>query len=250
MEELRVREEPIQRRWSDRILIGGQGSVAFFQTGSAGQFPNGEFRPDEARLSVEAQTWRNAFVLSKLNLITREDPDKYFALGELYVDFENVSGLWGSDNLLNLRLGRFYIPFGKEYIVRNPIPNPLISHSLSGVVRYRDDDSAARNERDVYYYYLEGKQDLTGSFYAAARFSQIHASDGFLIVGYGDRGTYFFSPSAPLTRRLWRMSFGIGYAFSPDLVAKIEVAREDGRLMDGTRRRDHDFAGAQLAFRF
>src|SRR5690606_9146861 len=94
---------------------------------------NGEFRPDEARLFAEVQLWRNVFVLTELNLVTREEPDEFFTLGELYVDFENVSGLWGSDNLVNVRLGRFYIPFGEEYTVRNPVLNPLISHSLSDI---------------------------------------------------------------------------------------------------------------------
>jgi hypothetical protein len=114
-----------------KVHIGGEGGVGFFNTGPEGAFPNGEFRVDEARLFVEAPIWNNTYFYSELNLAQREERDVEFRLGELYVDFENVSQLWHQDHLLNVRAGRMYIPFGEEYLARYAIDNPLISHSLS-----------------------------------------------------------------------------------------------------------------------
>lgn len=115
------------------IHISGEGGAAFFHTGSEGMFPNGEFRIDEARLFIEAPIWKDVYFYSELNLMTREASDLTLQLGELYVDVENVSKVWGQDRQLNLRLGRMYTPFGEEYQNRYAIDNPLISHSLSDV---------------------------------------------------------------------------------------------------------------------
>ncbi len=66
-----------------------------------------------------------------MNLATREDAGLNLRLGEFYLDFENVSKLWGRDHQLNVRVGRMDVPFGEEYQSRDAIDNPLISHSLS-----------------------------------------------------------------------------------------------------------------------
>ncbi len=52
-------------------------------------------------------------------------------MGELYADFENVSRFWNQEDVLSVRAGRMDIPFGEEYLTRDAIDNPLISHSLS-----------------------------------------------------------------------------------------------------------------------
>ena len=113
-----------------KITLSGQAAVGFFETGSEGQNPNAEFRVDEARLFLDAQVWDDVYAFTELNILTREQPDENVHLGEVYVDFEHVLKRAGLDPLLNIRAGRFYIPFGEEYQVRYPIDNPLISHSL------------------------------------------------------------------------------------------------------------------------
>ena len=115
------------------VRISGEAGLAFFHTGAAGPFSNSEFRVDDAKLFIEAQVWKNVYALTELNLFTREINDEALHLGEVYVDFENVSGIWGVDQLLNVRVGRFNIPFGEEYQTRGVIKNPLISHSLSDI---------------------------------------------------------------------------------------------------------------------
>jgi hypothetical protein len=115
----------------NKVSISGEGGVAFFESGSQGSFPNGEFRLDEAKLFVEAPVWEDVYFFSELNLMTREASELSLQLGETYLDIENVSKLWNRDRLLNVRFGRMYIPFGEEYLSRYAIDNPLISHSLS-----------------------------------------------------------------------------------------------------------------------
>jgi uncharacterized coiled-coil protein SlyX len=113
-----------------KINISGEGGVGVFETGREGAFPNAEFRVDEAKLFVDAPVWSNVYAYAELNLASHEGSDLNLNLGELYLDFEDVSQLWGRDHQLNIRVGRLDIPFGEEYISRDAIDNPLISHSL------------------------------------------------------------------------------------------------------------------------
>jgi len=116
---------------AERFHISGEAGGAFFDTGPEGAFPNNEFRVDEAKLFVEAAILDDVYFFSEVNVLTREEPDEHFDLGELYVQFENLSKLWHREEMLNARAGRFDIPFGEEYLSRDAIDNPLISHSLS-----------------------------------------------------------------------------------------------------------------------
>ncbi len=116
-----------------------------------------------------------------------------------------------------------------------------------GYFDYSDDDQAARHTRDGLYYYAEAMQHLTPKLYTAARFSQIHADKGMPIVGNGDFGDYFFGP---LTRDLWRLSLGLGYKLSENLLVKLEYSFEQGKLETGERRGQSDFLGAELGFKF
>lgn len=112
------------------VRIGGETGLAFFSTGSEGQFPNGEFRVDDTTITVEAPVWKKVYFFGELKLTQREANSANFEIGELYVDFEGLGGA-GRPEALNFRAGSLNIPFGEEYLVRGPIANPLISHSLS-----------------------------------------------------------------------------------------------------------------------
>lgn len=113
-----------------KVHLGGEGAVGLFHSQPQGQFPNAEFRVDEAKLFVEAPIWGEVYFFSEINLFTREEGGPSLWAGELYLDAENVSRLWDQDRQLNLRIGRLDIPFGEEYLSRDAIDNPLISHSL------------------------------------------------------------------------------------------------------------------------
>lgn len=116
-----------------KVQISGEGGIGWFETGSEGAFPNSEFRVDEAKLFVDAPVWGNVYAFAELNLASHDASDVDLKLGELYLDIEDVSQLWGKDRQLNLRLGRIDIPFGEEYQYRDAIDNPLITHSLTDV---------------------------------------------------------------------------------------------------------------------
>jgi hypothetical protein len=346
-----------------KVNISGEGGVGFFNSGHEGIFPHSEFRVDEARLFVEAAVWNDVYFFGELNLLTREAYDLSLQLGELYLDFEDISRLWNRDHMLNLRAGRMYIPFGEEYLARFAIDNPLISHSLSdlwgtdqgvelygkiqklsyavavqsggpsgvrdfgndksvagrisydparwlhlsvsglrtgdlaspndywsalwfgngwflpfsgntvtkyhanlvegdlevrlprghikafgGYARYNDNDPLADNSRDIFYYSVEGVYGLMGKLYAAARFSEILADKGFPIAGNGDHKEYLFSSN--FTDQLWRLSLGLGYRFSPNLIVKGEYSFERGHTVLGDHRDHEDLFALQAAFKF
>lgn len=136
VDALEERAEPVaveapKPTGAGKILLSGEGGVAFFDSQRGGPFPNSEFRVDEAKLFVDAQVFNDVYFFAELNLFAREDGDAMLDVGELYVDFENVSRLWHRDNALSIRVGRFDIPFGEEYISRDAIDNPLVAHALS-----------------------------------------------------------------------------------------------------------------------
>jgi hypothetical protein len=363
-----IKEPPLESKSSGtfglgKVNISGEGGVAFFHTGSEGAFPNAEFRVDEAKLFVEAPIWGDVYFFTELNLMTREASDLSLQLGELYLDFENISRLWNRDRMLNLRVGRMDIPFGEEYQTRDAIDNPLISHSLSdlwgidegielygsvkkfsyvlavqnggasgvrdfdgdksvagrvsfdpakwlhlsasgmrtgelkapgdywselyfangwflpsastnttryhanlaeadvelrlphdrikafgGYIRYDDSDSSANNGRDVFYYSVEGVHKFSPKFYAGVRFSQIFADKGFPIAGHGNLDDYLFSGT--LTEEIWRLSLGLGYRWSENLLVKAEYTFERGKELGGEKRNHEDLFAIEAAFKF
>jgi hypothetical protein len=127
-------DKSANKRFSlNNVVVSGEGGLAFFSGGRDSEFKRSEFKIDEARLFVESPILENIYFYSELNLTTRESYTENFQLGELYLDFENLSRFWNRDGQMTLRLGRFYIPFGEEYQTRYAIYNPLISHSLSDI---------------------------------------------------------------------------------------------------------------------
>jgi hypothetical protein len=119
--------------------------------------------------------------------------------------------------------------------------------AFGGWVHYDDNDPVNVNRRDAYYYSLEAVHDLFGKLYGGARFSQILGGKGMPIVGNGNFGQFFFGP---LTQDLWRLSLGLGYRFSRNLVLKAEYSFEQGRLVNGLERDNENQFAAELAFRF
>ncbi|HEX3626835.1 MAG TPA: hypothetical protein VH280_15595 [Verrucomicrobiae bacterium] len=342
------------------VHIGGEGGIALFNTGRNGFAPDTQFRLDEARLFVEAPVWKSVYFSGELDLATRDEFDLHVSPGEVYLDFQDISDLWGRDGQLNLRAGNIYVPFGEEYLNRYAIDNPLVSHSLSdlwgyspgvelygglgpftyvaavqdpifgdgvsgldgdksvagrigydlnrhfhfsvsgmrtgsvhasktsaiwfgssffqsvggpatgwfhtdlvqgdikaswsssyvsafgGFGHYGDNDPAANNGRDFFYYAVEGMQNLPKNFYVATRFSQVLCDKGIPVQGFGSRTGYYEA----LARELWRLSLGAGYRFSPNLTVKVEYAFEDGQDIDNLSRNHENFFGTEAAFRF
>jgi hypothetical protein len=114
-----------------KVALSGEGGVGFSKTGSEGFAPNSEFTVREARLFLEAPIWKDVYFYSETDLATPENNGASISLGELYVDFEDMSQLWGHDDQLTVRVGKMNIPFGEEYLTRYAIDNPLILNSMS-----------------------------------------------------------------------------------------------------------------------
>lgn len=114
------------------LRLSGEVGLAYFDGGPRSAWPHGEFRADDVKVYLETPVWKDTYLFAELDLVTRETNDEFFHMGEVYVDFENVSGrLGGPDRLVNLRVGRFDIPFGEEYLHRGVLDNPLITHSVA-----------------------------------------------------------------------------------------------------------------------
>ncbi|MDQ8202843.1 hypothetical protein [Pelagicoccus sp. SDUM812003] len=123
---------PARKSLNERLIVSGEAGLAFFAGEKNNEFPNEEFRVDDARLFLEAELSRGIYLVGGLELFRRESDDEGIEVGSLFVDFENALGLEGElDRLVNLRLGRFDIPFGEEYLNRYVMQNPLISHSVA-----------------------------------------------------------------------------------------------------------------------
>jgi hypothetical protein len=129
-EESAPATEPSDRK----VVLSGEVGIGFFAASNDGQYRNEEFRVDDANLHLEAQVANGTYFFGELQLSKHESLDEAFHLGEFYVEFEDVSGkLGGAERLANIRFGRVDIPFGEEYKHRDPLDNPLITHSLSDV---------------------------------------------------------------------------------------------------------------------
>jgi hypothetical protein len=113
------------------VLISGSGAAAFFAGDAESTYAEDGFRIDEARLFIDARLLPNAFFFCELVLLEREANDPNVHIGEVYIDWENPFAQFLGERHLNIRFGRFDIPFGDEYLLRDPIDNPLISHSLA-----------------------------------------------------------------------------------------------------------------------
>ena len=124
-------ETGVEMAGEAKVRISGEAGLALFKTGAAGQFPNSEFRIDDAKLFVEAKVLDNVYAVSEIDLLTRETTDASIYLATLFAEFEDLGARWGAPGALNVRAGRFAIPFGEEYQVRGVVDDPLISHSVA-----------------------------------------------------------------------------------------------------------------------
>ncbi|HEY9155419.1 MAG TPA: hypothetical protein VIM69_09825 [Opitutaceae bacterium] len=115
-----------------RLILSGEVDMVFFSQGRDGQYRNDEFRVDDADFRFEAPLAHDIFFYAELQIAKREVADDNFHLGEMYLEYENISGALGApDRLVNLRFGRVNIPFGEEYQVRNSLEDPLVTHSVT-----------------------------------------------------------------------------------------------------------------------
>jgi hypothetical protein len=153
--------------------------------------------------------------------------------------------------------GGWFLPFGSttatifhanlaEGDVEVRLPHGHL-RAFGGYVRYDDNDPQRIDRRDIFYYAIEGVHDITHKFYGAARFSQILSDKGIPIVGNAKMSDFLFGPP---TTELWRLSLGLGYRWSQNLIFKGEYTFERGKEASGEQRDHEDLFALEAAFRF
>ena len=119
---------------ADRVQLSGEFGFAFYLGQENSLFPENDFRVDEARLFVEAEIGRGVYLFTEIELAAREPSlftGESVRMGEVYAEFEALGRLLGRDGGPTLRAGRIDIPFGIEYLERDVMANPFISHTLA-----------------------------------------------------------------------------------------------------------------------
>lgn len=116
--------------WWKNIQVNGFAAAGFYDTGSTGTREHGSFEIKEASLFIEAQVWENTSLFLELqtNRLGADDA-KFTRTGEVYIRLQDLQV---TDNTsIGLKLGRFDIPFGEEYLWQDAIDNPLITNSAA-----------------------------------------------------------------------------------------------------------------------
>ncbi len=125
------RDHVLSRPWYDNVALSGYGALLYLDSGNAGTTPEGSFILKEASLFVDAEVWKNVSFSSEIWL-ARYLYGNGFSLGELYLQF---SGLGADEDAgergLGLRVGRFEIPFGEEYLRWDANETPMITFSAA-----------------------------------------------------------------------------------------------------------------------
>lgn len=116
--------------WWQNLQIWGFAAAGYYDTGPGGTRDNGSFEIKEATLFVEADIWENTsfFLELQTNRLGADDA-KFVRTGEVYAHFRDV--LTTDDSAVGLKIGRFDLPFGEEYLWQDAIDNPLITNSAS-----------------------------------------------------------------------------------------------------------------------
>jgi hypothetical protein len=223
------------------VQIYGAASIFTYNLAvqNGGSQPTTDFTGDKsvtARIGCDPNSWLH---LSVSGMRT----------GEIDAQKDVISAIWFGNGFFR-SLGSPATTRFKANLVEGDVQARLSFLQLKtagGYINYSDNDPLGSNHRDVYYYYVEGKHDLTQKFYLAARWSQAFADNGFPIVGNGPMGEYLFGP---LTTEYWRLSLGAGYAFAKNLIVKGEYSFNRGVELGGAPRDQEDMVSLETAFAF
>lgn len=219
-------------------LYGKLGSVSYvLAVQNGGQPPLQDANADKSvagRLSIDPTQWLH---LSASGLRT----------GTIDVKGDGVAEMWFGNAYLGA-IGPAATTFHAEIAEGDVIihlPRGRIWAS-GGYLHFDDNDPNQNDQRDIGFYSVEGLVNATDKFYAAARFSQILVSGGYLVVGNGNYPDYV----SQLTANLWRLSLGGGYRWSQNFVVKIDYTFEQGRVVGGVPRRHENVFAVELAAKF
>jgi len=112
--------------WIERFDLHGLVAARYLHTGSGGSRPQGAFVIQQASLWLEAEVRDvgTAFVELKLDYYPENDGSGV-GTGEVYLKFRDVCKL--GTGTVDLKVGRFDLPFGEYYLMEDADKNRLIS---------------------------------------------------------------------------------------------------------------------------
>jgi hypothetical protein len=121
----------LARPWYQNLSLSGVAAVGFLGTGSAGQAPGKGFVVGETTLFLDTEIWGDESLFIELNAIWPGFDDfSVLRTEEIYLHLRNVCK-GGCGNFASLKIGRFDLPFGEEYLQRHANENPFIVPSAS-----------------------------------------------------------------------------------------------------------------------
>ena len=133
MNEVNAEQSPVPAYLSDwfrRIHLSGFGAAGFIGTGQDAERSDLGFLNYDASLFIEADVWEDVSFFTELQTVRFGDDAAGLRTGEVYIDLKKLLKRWDED-LLNVRLGRVDIPFGREYLWQDSIDDPLITRSVN-----------------------------------------------------------------------------------------------------------------------
>ncbi|MCH7763355.1 MAG: hypothetical protein IIB95_06385 [Candidatus Marinimicrobia bacterium] len=115
--------------WYRNMTVTGFGGMGYLKTGAAGTRRHGGFLINEVSLFWEQDIWNDItfFIEFQINRLGM-DSTLFIRTGEVYIYFRSLSEPQSTSSL-GLKIGRFDIPFGEEYLWQDAKDNPLISNS-------------------------------------------------------------------------------------------------------------------------
>jgi hypothetical protein len=104
----------LSRPWFENVDLSGYAAFTYLDTGGEGTSPDGSFLVKEASLFVDAEIWDRVFFHDETWIVRFPNSDQ-FMVGELYANMRNVFAAEEGDGL-GLKVGRFELPFGEDYL--------------------------------------------------------------------------------------------------------------------------------------
>jgi hypothetical protein len=124
--------------WAEHLRLYGFAALRAFDTGDRGSAPDGAVGIQAATLFVDADVPEigRAFLELRLDYF-QEAGGNDSGIGEAWFTIDDAFGL-GADHAVDLRFGRFDLPFGEYYLLEDPDKNRMIG--FPAVMPYRWDE--------------------------------------------------------------------------------------------------------------
>ena len=119
----------LARPWYENIDLYGYAAFTYLDTGGTGTSKHGSFLVKEASLFLDAQMWEHISFFSETWLLRFPQNDA-FIVGELYAKFDDLFARDGAGGI-GVKVGRFEIPFGEDYLRWDANETPFITFSAA-----------------------------------------------------------------------------------------------------------------------